>query len=195
MHGWHYLSYFFAQHSIFCWAFRVSFQYLVIWLCRGHIPDSYHESTYIYIYIYRAYYKLDSQLFNSCQIIYKPLYVLGSKHGFTWFLAIPCLLGILIPIPKLWVNQLIQSKLNDHIWPSQPPPWKIKRGWKITERDGWILQPLQPRGWWHQCRSMSIPWLTQTTMIDDQNHITNHDSKPWLSHIPTIKLLSLLLSL
>lgn len=177
-----------AEHSEF---------HFNIWLFgyAAVISQIHITNPHIYIYIYRAYYKLDSQLFNSCQIIYKPLYVLGSKHGFTWFLAIPCLLGILIPIPKLWVNQLIQSKLNDHIWPSQPPPWKIKRGWKITERDGWILQPLQPRGWWHQCRSMSIPWLTQTTMIDDQNHITNHDSKPWLSHIPTIKLLSLLLSL
>lgn len=43
----------------------------------------------IYIYIYIAYYKLDLQLFNSCQMIYKPLYVLDSKHG-VWFLAIPC---------------------------------------------------------------------------------------------------------
>ena len=146
MHGWHYLSYFFAQHSIFCWAFRVSFQYFVIWLCRGHIPDSYHESKHIYIY--RAYYKLDLQLFNSCQIIYKPLYVLGSKHG-VWFPAIPC-----------------------HRNPDPNPP-VIKRGWKITERDGWIL-PLQPRGWLH----LVSPWVSQYHEI--------------LFHISTITLLSLL---
>lgn len=151
MHGWHYLSYFFAQHSIFCWAFRVSFQYLVIWLC------SYHESKHIYIS------HITSWIYN-CSTVVRWY----TNHYMCWTQNMVCgfwpshAIGILIPIPKLWLNQLIQSKFWPHLTLTTTP------------NQTWLENP----------------WVSQY-----QNHITNHDSKPWLSHIPTIKLLSLVLSL
>lgn len=91
-----------------------------------------------------------------------------TNHYMCWTQNMVCgfwpshAIGILIPIPKLWLNQLIQSKFWPHLTLTTTP------------NQTWLENP----------------WVSQY-----QNHITNHDSKPWLSHIPTIKLLSLVLSL